>query len=159
MVVFCCFYLNVWFFIFNQVNSLHILDTKTRLTSSLHFFTLIFEVKYFFGGVCQHSEFCFEWRGLMYEEGMGKGNMICGGVRTTSSPPTSYRASPIYRFSKSPLLKIKFSAFKIKISVTIFIQKMRLMTKFSVQNKIIVALNQIFINYFFIKCFSSSKSW
>ena len=33
---------------------------KTRLTSRLHFFQLIFVVSYFVGGLCRHSKFCFE---------------------------------------------------------------------------------------------------
>ena len=114
MVVFCCFYLNVWFFIFNQVNSLHILDTKARLTSSLHFFTLIFEVKYFFGGVCQHSEFCFEWCGLMYEEGMGKGNMICGGLGPPPPHPPPIARRLFIGFQNHHCSKSNFQRSKLK---------------------------------------------
>ena len=54
---------------------------KTRLTSSLHFFQLIFEVKYFFGGHHERLNRCFEWRGLMHDAGKGmREHSLWGGL-------------------------------------------------------------------------------
>ena len=65
---------------------------KTRLTSSLHFFQLIFEVKYFFGGHHKRLNRCFDWRGLMHEAGKGMGNIVCGGLGPPPPhPPPSAR--------------------------------------------------------------------
>ena len=64
----CILYLRVSVVVFNyevpfsifKLHAFSCLVQKTRLTSSVQFFQLIFRVKYFFGGVCEHSNLCFE---------------------------------------------------------------------------------------------------
>ena len=49
-----------WFLMFHWVNQIHVVDTKARLTFSLHFFRLIFKVKYFFGGTLRAFRMLFQ---------------------------------------------------------------------------------------------------
>ena len=89
----CILYLSLrcLFLLFQRSNfstTFHTCYRKTRLTSSLQFFQLIFGVKYFFGGHHGRLNRCFKWRGLMHEAGEGMGEHGLWGVRTTSSPPT-----------------------------------------------------------------------
>ena len=64
----CILYLRVSVFVFDyevpfsifKLHAFSCLVQKTRLTSSVQFFQLIFDVKYFFGGVYEYSKRCFK---------------------------------------------------------------------------------------------------
>ena len=62
--VFCFFIYKAPFLIFG-LQVLCCFVQKTRLTSRMHFFQLIFRVKYVVGVFCERPNYCFKWRGLM----------------------------------------------------------------------------------------------
>ena len=115
----CILYLRVTVVIFDFWTTIFIsgFHAKTRLTSRVQFFQLIFNAKYLLRGFCKYTKSLF-WVAWIHVWGWG--NMVCGGVRTTSSPPTPKFVPPIYRFLKKfSLPKIKFSMLKIKISLMV----------------------------------------
>ena len=65
-VFFCVFYFWGTFLHFSLSSIFSVLQ-KTRLTSRLHFFQLIFKYNFFDSGLSDSPESCFEWRKFGYE--------------------------------------------------------------------------------------------
>ena len=116
------FYLRGTFFDF-WVTSLMLLVQKTRLTSRMHFFQLIFMVKYVVGVFCERPNHCFEWRGLMNEvrrtwiEGWGKGL----GPPPPHPPPSARRL--FIGFQNHHWPKSTFQRSKLQFSWLFFYKK------------------------------------
>ena len=98
-------------FLISGLHTFFGLVQKTRLTSSVQFFQLIFRVKYFFGGVCEHSNLCFEWRGLMYGEG---GTWFVGGLGPPPPHPPPIARRLFIGFQNVPCSKSNFQRSKLQ---------------------------------------------
>ena len=115
----CILYLRVSVVVFNyevpfsifKLHAFSCLVQKTCLTSSVQFFQLIFDVKYFFGGVCEHSGRCFEWRGLMYGE---RGTWFVGGLGPPPPHPPPVTRRLFIGFQNLRCSKANFQRSKLK---------------------------------------------
>ena len=94
-----------------RLHAFSCLVQKTRLTSRVQFFKLIFKVKYFFGGICERLKCCFEWRGLMYEEG---GTWFVGGLGPPPPHPPPIARRLFIGFQNLPQPKSHFQRPKLK---------------------------------------------
>ena len=109
----CILYLRVTVVIFDFWTTIFIsgFHAKTRLTSRVQFFQLIFNAKYLLRGFCKYTKSLF-WVAWIHVWGWG--NMVCGGLGPPPPHPPPIARRLFIGFQNLPQPKSHFQRPKLK---------------------------------------------